>query len=83
MTTCPQCQSEQVMSDTPLRGVCNDCGWAWDNRTETNKGVNCSNCDAEIVAPLLIAHPDADWVCLECSGASLSDFVDEAYVCES
>lgn len=29
---CPECQSYSVMSDTPLRGVCNACGFAWDNR---------------------------------------------------
>jgi hypothetical protein len=30
--TCKKCQSDRVMADGPLRGVCNDCGYAWDNR---------------------------------------------------
>ncbi|HEX8177827.1 MAG TPA: hypothetical protein VF543_22250 [Pyrinomonadaceae bacterium] len=33
-TRCPDCGSENVMSDTPPRGVCNNCGFAWDNRAE-------------------------------------------------
>jgi hypothetical protein len=30
---CIECESWRVMQDSPLRGVCNDCGAAWDWRT--------------------------------------------------
>lgn len=41
------------------------------------KTPKCSECGVEIVAPLSEIIPGADWICLECSGASLSDFLDE------
>jgi hypothetical protein len=34
----------------------------------------CSECKAEIVEALHDPIPGADWICLDCSGASLSDF---------
>lgn len=38
----------------------------------------CEFCGAEIVAPLSISIvPTTKWVCLECSGASIEDFVDD------
>lgn len=37
-------------------------------------GPTCSNCGAEIVAPLLVVDGFAPWLCLECSGATLADF---------
>ena len=38
------------------------------------KQPRCSECKAEISIPLTDVIPGADWLCLECSGASLSDF---------
>lgn len=37
----------------------------------------CSECGAEIVVALSVVDGFAPWLCLECSGASLSDFVDD------
>lgn len=37
----------------------------------------CKMCGAEIVEPLSEAQGATDWLCLECSGATLADFVDE------
>lgn len=34
----------------------------------------CSGCGEEIVAPLGEVIPGANWICLECSGATLEDF---------
>lgn len=34
----------------------------------------CSECGAEIVAPLSVVDGFAPWLCLECSGATLADF---------
>ncbi|MGH9945122.1 MAG: hypothetical protein ACRD9R_22455 [Pyrinomonadaceae bacterium] len=35
---CPSCGSVRVMTDT-LRGVCNRCGYAWDNRPTQAQAV--------------------------------------------
>ena len=37
----------------------------------------CSECSAEIVVALHVVDGFAPWLCLECSGATLSDFVDD------
>lgn len=37
----------------------------------------CKVCGAEIISPLSEVMAGADWLCLECSGATLSDFFDE------
>jgi len=34
----------------------------------------CSVCGAEIVEPLSEVSGATDWVCLECSGATIEDF---------
>ena len=34
MAKCPNCDSERVMADGDLCGVCNECGYAWDNRPD-------------------------------------------------
>lgn len=36
----------------------------------------CNECGAEIVAALSVVGGFAPWLCLECSGATLADFVD-------
>jgi RNA polymerase-binding transcription factor DksA len=38
--------------------------------------LRCSECGDEIVEALLVVDPYAPWLCLECSGAALSDFVE-------
>lgn len=41
------------------------------------KNPKCEFCGVEIVAPISISIvPTTEWVCLECSGANLSDFED-------
>lgn len=62
MIQCPKCFSQKVMADGEQRGVCNDCGDAWDSRPEETAPqlhpddprnwahwVMCSNCDAKYV----------------------------------
>lgn len=37
----------------------------------------CRVCGVEIVFELSEVSPAADWICLECSGATLADFMEE------
>lgn len=41
------------------------------------RSPRCKICRAEIVEPLVEVSPASDWLCLECSGVTLGDLVDE------
>lgn len=45
---CRECGSGRVMSDS-LRGVCNDCGYAWDSNPASSPDV-CAFCGADVPA---------------------------------
>lgn len=46
---CPECGSLRVMADGKLRGVCHECGWAWDDRPEDIDMPICAEHEFEVV----------------------------------
>lgn len=41
------------------------------------KQPRCSMCGALITESLIVVSPANDWLCLDCSGATIGDLVDE------
>lgn len=37
----------------------------------------CKMCGAEIIETLVEASPANDWLCLQCSGATIEDFMED------
>jgi hypothetical protein len=55
--------------------VCKHCPATCDDVVPDGDGPTCSECGAEIAVPLHVVDGFAPWLCLECSGASVSDIL--------